>query len=278
MGHSTVSFSIYSLQSFFYHSSVSLPVFIIDDGTLTREDTTLLQRLFTVTVIGLSDADRQLKKRVMKFPSIRSYLFQENPCLYKYVIAALLLPPFERVIFLEGDILFWSVPWEVRAWIAGKETSVLVMEHEWKRVQDHLIPDTVHALRVSLAKVFGGSYHFGLNSGFICLDSKKRVDLPALEKIFSVFNAMAYKNDWSSIESMLMLLFGTKNFLRILPPKKYLVAPFEIDYERGFTPSVTCIHYAARSKPWFMADAMKIARQTRLFRAPTQKSPRDLPG
>ena len=55
-----------NLTSFFYHLGKQLPVFIIDDGSLTSRDCQFLRRLFFVKIQPMAKTKKQLLSQIKK--------------------------------------------------------------------------------------------------------------------------------------------------------------------------------------------------------------------
>jgi hypothetical protein len=264
LGHEFVTMAIYTLFSFFYVMRKNFPVYIVEDGSLTRDDINLFNRLFTVKIESVKTRNRRMKKTLLGHAPALDYRFSyDDP--HRLKLDALLLSPFAKTVYLDCDVLFLHKPEEMIEWINSDSDTALYIAHDWRRVGRSSIPDFQHSFRVLLQKYYGFDKCSGLNTGLFCVSSKQVVNLNEFDDVCVFFHQLAYDRLAPSHEDLLTILFAKHpDLVRLLPMEKYLVAPFLVDYDQGYKNAV-CIHYCNRSKPHFYRDAVKLALKTQLF-------------
>src|SRR6185369_5557035 len=72
--HRDMTLVLYSLSSLFYQIGQTLPIYILNDGSLTAEDKKTLHRLFTVQIENKERALEQVKKSFKKSRYLIKYL------------------------------------------------------------------------------------------------------------------------------------------------------------------------------------------------------------
>jgi lipopolysaccharide biosynthesis glycosyltransferase len=264
--HEHVGFYIFCLTSFFYTTGLQLPVYILDDGSLTKDDISLLNSHFNVMIETRESCDAKLKQQAKKYPFVYNQIFGSNVhhMMFRKIIA-ILASPYPRCIYTDSDLLFLKRPTEIRDWIIQKQTAFLYTAHNCEREYKNTYPLVFyieHNFRKLLKKVTKIDFDTSFNSGLLCIPDTSHFNFSRCNTCVKIL----FKNYVNEIITMdeitLSVLFANTHAVR-LPTETYRVAPFLVDYKK--TEQTICIHYAAESKIHFVPDAVKLAIQTKLF-------------
>lgn len=258
-----------SMSSFFYFIGRRYPIYAIDDGSLTKSDKGLLNKFFDIQVISTTDSTKNAKKQLSKkkYPHFYEYRFHQPNTFSKVKFDALLFCPFERVICIDSDVLFFRPPKRIIHWLEGEEKKALYNVHNWKNVDDAQLPDMEHAFRELLAKFIKKDFTFRstFNAGLFMIPNKKMMDLRKLDRLFKLFNEISYSRYSIVDETALGCLLTNPKIGEALDPHEYIVAPFLIDYPQEKSRKIQAIHYAAESKGIYPLDAVELVLKTHFF-------------
>lgn len=221
VGHDRVSMSIYCLATFFYFLKKSLPVYIVDDGSLTDKDKRRLSRIFTVTFQSPDSGLSIFKKKLEINNHFLKYRKDEKTPVVKLKFDAYLLNPFKRCIYLDTDLLFFSFPNEIAQWINKKQKCYLCLDHNRSYLQSYKREDVDHSFRLLLEKSGYPILSPSFNSGLLCLPSKKIFNIDMMNEIFTLFYKLGYTTSFTSEETALSILYLTQKSYA-LPNKKYI--------------------------------------------------------
>jgi hypothetical protein len=264
--HRYVLLCIYTLTSLFHEMGITLPVFIVDDGSLTSDDKRLLAKHFSVTFMEEKQSQLKLKKILQPYPHLSQLRFSSQTGLSKKkIFDAALLHPFERFIILDSDFLFFKKPKEIVSWILNKENSLLYGAHQWKETDAEEDPEII--VRRILYTLFPSKMDVYNSTGLLCIPSKKFIDLAYLQKIIVFFEKVKLTNRWLLDQHVFSLLLG-KQKMKLLPPHSYINVWKTNQYDSMDTKNAVSIHYAGENKVIFSRDAIRLALQKKFFRYP----------
>ncbi len=264
--HKDVNQLIYALMSFFYYLGEDLPIFIIDDGTLTKNDRHKLKRFFKITIEPKKTSDLKMSRLIKKYKNFYTYRFNESKSFYKKKFDAILLCPFDHFIYLDSDVLFFKKPREIVSWLRGTKQVILYTVHDQDLIQNTNLVDHEFFFRSLLSKYLHYPVNNSFNSCLLCAPKKRIVNLSDLDSIFALFNDISYSLAPSAEETALSIIVSRQNKRTLLDAKKYLVCPYTIDYLSKLSVQTTYLHYCCESKVFFQKDAVKLAMKTRFFR------------
>lgn len=265
--HRDVNMCIYSLTSFFYGMKKSFPVFIIDDGSLTKLDKKKLARFFTVIIPSQRWCEDQMKIILKEYPSFREFRFSSKffSNVMRKKFDAFFLNPFKRFIYLDADILFYQKPNQILDWLSSEENVGLYSIHKWK---DKMKTDDDFAMiiRRLLRKFFSSTAsHLYFSCGMIGFPNKKCLNLNFLDRIFKLIIEVKYAKYYPAEEDSLIVLFS-KIKSKILPAKEYLNLWLSWQYNVDLLGNINSLHYAGEVKPKFKKDAILLVIKNRFFR------------
>lgn len=110
----------WSVRSFLKHSGLSPQIIIHDDGSMTKRSAELLEtRLPNLKVLFKADARRALQAHPGYTPLVRKFDEQGHKVSLQ-LVDCYLLSNTEKVMLLDGDVLFFKKPTEVIEFIENK--------------------------------------------------------------------------------------------------------------------------------------------------------------
>lgn len=265
--HRDVDMSIYSLSSFFYSAGRSFPVFIIDDGSLTKNDKKKLSTFFTVIIPSKEWCDTRMKKLLKSYPFFTDFRF--SPAFSTNVMRrkfdAFLLNPFDRFMYLDADILFYKKPQEILDWLYSKKSLGLYSVHEWSEKMK-TDDDFAMVIRRLLREFFSATdSHIYFSCGMIGFPNKKCINLAFLNKIFKLLIKVEYARHFPAEEDSLIVMFS-KIKSNILSADKYQNLWLYWQYHKKKLKNIISLHYAGEVKERFQKDAITLAISENLFR------------
>lgn len=128
--HDHVRMFGYSLDSFFRSINETLPVLVVDDGSLTAEDKKLLHSKFLITIYSPSQLLKLVAPHLKTHQHLKKYLHDQKTHIKKLRIALLLLPG-TQVISYEADMLFFRFSPEIKTWIKKRSSKGYYLSWDW---------------------------------------------------------------------------------------------------------------------------------------------------
>jgi hypothetical protein len=273
LSHANVDRFICAAASCFYFLGMNLPIFIIDDGTLTSNDITRISNLFTVTFDRSSS--KKMQRLIKEFKYFSKYRFNSETPYNNKKFDALLLQNFKKTIYLDDSILFFSKPHEILNFI---ETSSRTILYNSRPKNSHLefpflLQNELHSIRKLLYELVhsnsidSANLSTYFNSGLLCIPSQRVISLKELDKIFKVFEEIYFEKDLLAEEIALFLLFD-HSIARSLPTKKYCVVSEWGEYCSINFSQVVAIHYTSGEavKNRNISDAIKLLLKCNFFK------------
>ncbi|KKR79578.1 MAG: hypothetical protein UU25_C0011G0008 [Microgenomates group bacterium GW2011_GWB1_40_9] len=267
--HKDISMFLYTIESLFYFIKKSLPIAIINDGTLTQQDIFTLQKHFSVSIFSTSMIERKLSRIFSKYPAIEHFITAEFTPIIKWKIAFMLLERYPKYIFIDSDILFFSPPEEIIDWIERPKKYCLNMEYNQrlrtkKYNDDDNYLDLYHSYRELLKVTYFKNTNTLFNNGILCVPDPKLIRAERLNKIFSILDKTWFDTQFGTDEFTLSCALTKANSVS-LPKDKYTIQLTSLRPEQ--LPAI-CKHYCWRAKLLFPLDAIRLAVRTRLFSQP----------
>lgn len=265
--HSDVTMAVYCIQSLFFNLGYTLPLYIINDGSLTKNDKRKLANFFTVAIDDIPDALIKIKKKYSSYPLLFKYLSDKNNHVKKMKLAVLLLAPFNKVICLDPDILFYKKPKEIKSFLEGEKNYFSTFRHEVyeKFVRENWMELHFRKL-LYLHLRLESNYLF--NSGLMLFNSNtiNKQLMDRLERVLKIFHMIDYARMYYSEEALIANMFEPKKCV-LLSDIDYLNYFSPVDDSKEFPTNATSIHFIAPAKPLFMREAIKYAVKNHLFRS-----------
>ena len=267
--HRDMTMVIYCLSSLFYHLGRALPVYIIDDGTLTSADRQRLQALFTVQFESKHKAVSKIGKQ---FPKTGLARYIQDPATHikKMKLAAFFLSPFEKTIFVEPDLIFNQQPKEIVTFLThgglyygslqdGTYDFFLTINYTEMVLHQALY----NTLKIDANPVFNGG---------LMLVSKDRITsrmLSNMEKMIAEGYQLGYARAFYFEEVVLSTLFEQKR-ATLLPLNAYINFTSGEEFTQLNTPDnlrhITMFHFTTYARPIIIYQSVKQALKTNFFR------------
>ncbi len=263
--HRDVTMFIYALNSLFYHLEYQLPVFIVDDGSLTKADKKTLLQHFHAHIEDTASADVKMKKFLKRRSFIFKNRFSTTNGKYKLKLDAILLHPFKRFIHLDADVLFFAPPTQIKRWI----------EKEEKRYFYPSYPEEIFArknplefsLRTIIYKYLKIRITRGFNSGVLLFPERIEKDLDEMNQLFKFFDELSLL-DFDGLDDLfLAVFFGKKKNRYVLPESFYGIVFLcsELDEFLKKAESVIAIHFGWQTKGKFYEYGIREALKSNFF-------------
>lgn len=262
--HNDVVMATYALESLFYQLKYSLPVFIIDDGTLTVTDKKTLTSLFTVQFMSKEKALSESKQAVKKYPWFSKYLADEKVTIKKLKLALLFLAPFKNLVSIEPDHLFFNAPTEIPAFQKGTKNYFTVLPQSVYEVsvRDNIME--THFRRM-LLKHLHIEVPFLFNGGILFV-KKNRVNdawLKKADQVIQLFYDVDYARMTYSDETLMATLFEKQDSIQL--KEKYLNLVFPNQYKKSLFQTAVSIHFTSGNRLLYKYQAIKLFIFTKAF-------------
>jgi hypothetical protein len=260
--HSHIIMFIYSLNSFYFHTKKILPCTVIDDGSLTLEDCSSLKKYFPgINIIVKHDADIRVRLKLRKYPAVLN--FRKKETIHKFhlkVTDPILLPAYEKIIYIDSDVLFVGNPKRIVKWIDSSEKTYLY-EPEY-RSADWGIGDGWNFAGKAIQYALNISFDECFNSGLLCLH-KKSYPLVFLNKVASYMQRVEMDKTWLAEQYSFAAVFSHLHAKKFGKKYKHLALPMSSVFE-----SITeyaCVHFAYLAKPYYYREVVKLLYRTKFF-------------
>ena len=273
LSHNHVYFYLLSIKSFFYFSKLTLPVFVVGDGSLTPKDISLLKHhIHNIRILDGKEAEKRILQKLQRYPYCLQYRKEIHPKLWnhnKKLFDPILLSGFKKFIYLDADILFFNVPQEIVDWVRSQKRLSLHMSYTEEYVQHE---DRWGFLTVKvLSKLWKSKVTVAFNSGIIC-SYRVFIRLPKLEKYLRRMYDFSLEHTWLGEQVAFSLLFSElekttkKGRVKQLNPHTYYVLT-DLRVRRWAWNKI-CIHYHGDHKNVYLYyDGVKLLIRTGLFRS-----------
>ncbi|OGK09712.1 hypothetical protein A2767_07680 [Candidatus Roizmanbacteria bacterium RIFCSPHIGHO2_01_FULL_35_10] len=217
---------ILCVKSFFYFSKQTFPIFIVDDGTLTKQDSDLLKS----HLIGCKILERKkIEMDLSRLKNKNFLLFKNNPYVVKK-IASILYTKKDKVLFLDSDVLFFNYPDELIDWSNSQDSSIFIKDYQ----NAYLISD------IESKYLFKVSQFSKVNSGLIGI-KRNLLSLKLLNKLVNFYTLVQLFRT-AQLQSYFAIIFAlAKAGNKIKTFSKRYIVPEKVEdimYE-----DVVCIHY-----------------------------------
>lgn len=266
---SDVLTAIYSLQSLFYHLGYALPVYIISDGSLKTSDIRTLTRLFNAHIVLRENILHAMRRKYPKERLLLRYLHDPGAHIKRLKLAALLLSPFRKTIFLESDVLFTNTPREIKSFLRSSgnfygsiHPDTYTLLEKKKQHMDFLLRRVLYYR--------AGTKSDYLFNGSVLLVQKSLITgrtLRILSSALELAYAVDYHKTYYFEDALLSVIFTSRNS-RSLPPARFATILMEIDRrrikKRKHTPA--SIHVTTPMRSYLYHQSLSELFTTRFFR------------
>jgi lipopolysaccharide biosynthesis glycosyltransferase len=265
--HEHVNMLLFSLYSLYYFLRQKLPCTVIDDGTLTDDDIRRISLIFIgIHIIRAEQAKKLIIPEISAYPFCLKYRNNNSAVfnLNKKLFDANLLNNYQKIIYMDADIICLNYPKKLINWIQTDITNSLYFSHH--RYPNYFFPD-VSELWCVIYRIFikhvNSKCDFYFNSGFYCLQ-KKYYSLPRIEKLLHYIYSVGLDQTWAP-EQYIIATIITDSPNELLGDKYIHVhSPVEVQYIKKIM-TYTIAHFNFRSKRYYLPTAVKLLIKTRIF-------------
>ncbi len=265
--HRDIDLSIFSITSFFYFLGRNLPLYIINDGTLTQDDIAKINRHFFANIISPERSDKKVAKIIKNYPSLEKIRFDNKTAVYKYKLDLMLLPKFKRNIIMDPDVLFQKTPDQVVNWINKNSDNIAYTVHDDTFFKMGYFPE--FGFRVFMSKYLNTKMSGGFSSGFLLLPKIGSEFLRKMNDV-SKFLEEVYWTKSDNIDEV--ILSGAISLTRgsiELPKNLYYIMALNEQYDKKKEEKAVMIHYGHVTTFRYYSTVIRILRSTNFFSAPS---------
>jgi 16S rRNA G966 N2-methylase RsmD len=237
------------IKSFLRVLKMSLPVVVVDDGTLTDFDVLMLEKyLINIKVIRRAEADQKIKGVISRYPFCMKYRNEKSPTLYRHnlkLFDPVLLSGFNKYILLDSDIIFFRRPKAILDWIRSNKRYNLHMSYAPKEKDVQLIETLQNRL---IGKLFETELSSIFNSGIIGA-FRKDLDMSFIEDQIRNLYKWKLEHAWFGEQMIFSTLFSNAKrgvYVKALDPYDYHVK--STDYFKNRIADCICIHFDGQTK------------------------------
>ena len=259
-----VNMFILSLKSLFYFLDTELPVYIIDDGTLTKRDKVKIKKYFYAEIVSKEKSDRKMEKVIKGFRYFRDIRFNKESAIYKYKFDLIFSSKFNQTILIDPDIIFQKKPTEIIKWIESKSKDIFYTVHDDSLFKSGYSPE--YSFRTLLFKYLKTKMSGGFSSGLLLLPRIDRRILKKMDLISKLISEVYWSKSDNIDEVLLSALFSQLNNAKALPKEKYYIMAFEEQYSKEKERKATLIHYGHQTTSKFYNMAFKLISSTNFFK------------
>lgn len=252
--HDRLDMFIASAGSLMFHLGQSLPIYVVDDGTLSTRDKHRLQHIFTAIIDTIPERERKIKKIFAKFPSVARYRLDPLNPVTKMKLDGHLLTPFYKTIYIDLDVLFLQVPRIIKEWIASPTTNYYCV-HPRNIVGAQNRSDEDYSFRRLLNDTKFPLASSSFNTGIVCISNKSTINLHLLDKAFAYFNKIGYSRSFMAEETGMAIALNNKYF-QTLPTNKYTCVARDSEYKKIDPNTTQAIHFIGETESRYLRHAI----------------------
>ncbi len=266
--HKHVTMFIWSTTAFFYFLGKSLPIYIVDDGSLTTKDIVKLRKYFKVFIDKQKIHQAKIERAVKKYKYIKKFRFDEKVLMYKKKLDVFILCPFKKFIFLDADVLFIKKPKILIDWLKiDKGFNWYTAHHPYEsKMYGYFDSIGLWSFRRLLYKTLKNSLSPYFNSGILAVADSKSISLRSMNRVLNLLDEVEYFNHFRVEEAITVYAYNQEK-CRLLPTLEYVNVSGDEEYRANVSPNSVSVHYSGEIKNFrYKTDALKLALRTRLFR------------
>jgi hypothetical protein len=257
--HSHISMLRFSLYSLFNNLSAKYPCIVFDDGTLTKTDIfQLIQQFPGIQIIDRQKSDLKIISQLTHYPNCKKYRQSKTTPIFKLkLLDCFLLVNYQKIFYVDDDIIFLRKPSQILNWINEKDQTCLYAAHiKYKNFkQPDVNEESIAMIRMFIDKI-NKNIDFYFNSGLMCV-YKQMYSLKRIDEILQYCYTVGLESSWSS--EQLTLADAIANNKHICLPTTYIHLHSPVEYQTMKNPfSYTCIHFTDRTKPFYYHLANQI--------------------
>jgi hypothetical protein len=247
--HRDVPFLVCCLLSYYFFSRQDNPCVIIDDGSLTKTDKTLLKKIVSdCKIISIYTITRnyQTNPLIQRFRRINS----KSSGLVKKLIAIQYLNQKSDLIFFDADVFFRKIPNKIIEWQKEK----LFPMYSIHPVNNSLHISDADQAWLIIWQMFISKYNtnidFFYNSGVLCLP-QKTVNQSRTNTVINYLESVGLASTWCLEQFTLSVHIFSQNNAVSLGEKYISVRTFREGVKYILNQSTIAIHYSHKSNKHF---------------------------
>lgn len=254
---------IHTLLSFYYVSKKALPCMVVDDGTLTTKDKAKIRYFFPgVNITNYTLATKRLQKILRKYPhSYRYRMSHLAERLNVKLFDPFLLSPFEKIIYMDCDILYYKKPTEILRWASGMSKKAL-FSSEYSNVYPGKDAGDISwsIVTAMFQERINPAMDTAFTSGLFCI-RRSQYSLSRVEEILTYMYHVGLAETWTT-EQFIFAVLSAEMDAAILPPT-YRHIPYAQKIE--VTDDTICIHCAYLTKPFYVSLALRRMKEKNYY-------------
>lgn len=256
--HDHVFLFLSNILSLKFFGGIVLPITIVDDGTLTQWDMSLLSnKLKNCVIISRNDADTRIPTLLTKHPFSLKYWRETDRTLFAHhrkLFEPFLLSDYKKYIILDADILFFHPPKKINSWLNSGTNTTLFMTYPLSYIDKHNIIST-HTIK-AIGQLYNLPMNAYFNSGIVCT-YRNTYNLAMIEKGLKMIYALSLETQWFGEQLTLSAVFSNnRKTATPLPSDRYVVLT---DSKRHDDSSTICIHYHSHYKDKMVYQSINLA-------------------
>lgn len=263
--HDKLDMFICSASSLMYHLGKTLPIYAIDDGTLSIADKKKLDNIFDITIESRKVRGKKWEKKLSRHHEFKKYRLHEYSPVTKLKYDAYTLSPFSKVIYFDLDVLFLKKPKLLSDWINSDSDLNYYCKYPRKEVKSDIRSDADYSFRYILDKFIFPMATLSFNSGIVAIANKSIINFNKLNEIFLFFKSIGYSKSFMAEETALSILFAKKN-CKSLPIQEFICVAKKNEYAKANITHAQAIHFIAETKSSYISHALKLFKKTFFLR------------
>jgi lipopolysaccharide biosynthesis glycosyltransferase len=264
IGHKHVYMFIFCFSSFLYYFKKNLSCTVVDDGTLTERDVTIIKRHFQgIHIILHKKANQLIYKKLLSHPSLMRYRRLKLIDRFNLKLTdPFLLTNYKKIIYMDCDILFFRKPKEILSWANhGYGPPLYIPERPIKSNQNE--PGEWAIVNNMFRDYMNLPIDRNFNSGLICID-RTQIDLELIDKSIDYTHRVKLDRTWTPEQYSLSAVCAKYKAVSLGNRYRHLIRPSDLYGQKKI--NYTLLHFAYLTKPLFWKYAMRLIIKTRFFR------------
>lgn len=263
IGHKHVYMFVFSFHSFLYFFKKKIACTVIDDGTLREHDITFIKANFPgIKIVLHKNANKEIYKKLLLYPNIKKY--RKLKLIDKFNLKLtdpFLLSDYEKIIYMDCDILFFRSPKEIISWTNKKYTQPLYIPERPLKDKD-TEPGEWSILNNIFKDYIKIPIDSNFNSGLICIN-REQLDLDLLEKSIKYTHKIKLEYTWTPEQYALSTICAKHKAIALGKNYRHLIRKSDLTDSKKI--NYTLLHFAYLSKPLFWKYLLTLLLKTRFF-------------
>ncbi len=214
VSHNHVDILIFSIKALFFTWNASMPVNVIDDGTLMESDINKIKKhIIGVIVRRKYQNDKKIFKLLKPYKYCLKYRKEKfRDRFYIKLFDPFLLPGYKKIIYIDSDVMFLNEPDEIIKWIRSKKIyGLYATVHKYPKdtfssSKEWYVIERMFADRICT------NYPSDFSSGFMALN-KSSYNLKRINDVLKYIYKIGLSDSWTPEQySLGVLLSDIKSY------------------------------------------------------------------